>query len=452
MKKYRYIGHRVWALMLCAAVLLSAVMVLGGCETNVEQPVFDTRLNFITNSGLSIYRIVYPKDHCPGTVLGAAEELQSVMTEVLGVDVALTDDHGSANADDGLQPYEILVGCTARSESQNAISGLGADEYVIRVVGHKIVIVGNSNRATLTGVRHFITQVLGYVDGAPTVTGADVKIEANYSVNGWYEVSHVVNTVQDTTLPSAPFCAKTLYVIPMPKNASDRLTATTLQGLIAMQGSEQIYLKTQENEQQLDALAQSGVLLYEKTDGEQLWTTGRLLNYYASRLNGYILCSSETGSESQSVAISLAHHLGAVVVTEKNESIAQAAGLSCVLDVSDKDDAWLRASGYFSLMNKALAVEPGTSTEPALIDYVVMTGCYYYNYTGVDDYMHLQQFKFLNEGAYLLTVKDQLGRGLSFDAINVRLYPMPLDYLYNLSVISGCMPRELDEALFGKRS
>jgi len=351
-----------------------------------------------------------------------------------------------------LQPYEILVGCTARSESQNAISGLGPDEYVIRVVGHKIVIVGSSNRATLAGVRHFITQVLGYVDGAPTVTGADVKIEANYSVNGWYEVSHVVNTVQDTTLPGAPFCAKTLYVIPMPKNASDRLTATTLQGLIAMQGSEQIYLKTEENKEQLSALAQSGVVLYEKTDSEQPWTTGRLLNYYASRLNGYILCSSETDSESQSVAISLAHHLGAVVVTEKNESIAQAAGLSCVLDVSDKDDAWLRTSGYFSLMRKTLAVEPGINTEPALIDYVVMTGCYYYNYTGVDDYMHLQQFKFLDEGAYLLTVKEQLNRKLSFDAINVRLYSMPSDYLYNLSVISGCMPRELDEALFGKQS
>jgi hypothetical protein len=218
-----------------------------------------------------------------------------------------------------------------------------------------------------------------------------------------------------------------------------------------MQGSEQIYLKTEENEKQLSALVQSGVVLYEKTDSEQPWTTGRLLNYYASRLNGYILCSSETGSESQNVAISLAHHLGAVVVTEKNESIAQAAGLSCVLDVSDKDDAWLRASGYFSLMRKMLAVEPGVNTEPALIDYVVMTGCYYYNYTGVDDYMHLQQFKFLDEGAYLLTVKEQLNRKLSFDAINVRLYLMPSDYLYNLSVFSGCMPRELDEALFGKR-
>ena len=450
MKKYNVSGRRVLSAVLCVAILLSIAAMLGGCETSIEPPAFDTRLNFITNSGLSIYRIVYPRDNCPGSVLAVAEELQGVMTEVLGVDVALTDDHGSANADDSLQPYEILIGNTARSESQNAISGLGADEYVIRVVGHKIVIAGSSNRATLAGVRHFITQVLGYENGLPTLTGADVKIEANYNVNGWYEVSHVLNTVQDTTLPNAPFSAKTLYVIPMPKNASDRLTAATLQGLIAMQGSEQIYLKTEENAEQLEALEQSGIVTYERTDGEQLWTTGRLLNYYASRLNGYILCSPEAESESQGVAISLAHHLGAVVVTEKNESIAQAAGLSCVLDVSDKDDAWLRASSYFSLMRKTLAVEPSETSEPALIDYVVMTGCYYYNYTGVDDYMHLQQFKYLDDGANLLTVNDQPERKLSFDAIGVLLYPMPARYLYNLSVISGCWPREVDEALFGQ--
>ena len=450
MKQYQQMGRRFLSLLICAVMLLSVCAMLSACETNVEQPVYDTRLNFITNSGLSIYRIVYPKDNCPGAVRTVSEELQGVMTEVLGVDVALTDDHGSANADDSLQPYEILIGSTARSESQNAMSGLGADEYVIRVVGHKIVIVGSSNRATLAGVRHFITQVLGYADGAPTVTGTDVKIEANYNVTGWYEVSHVVNTVQDTTLPASPFCPKTLYVIPMPKNVSDRLTAATLQGLVAMQGSEQIYLKTEENTEQLDLLAQSGIVLYERTDGEQIWTTGRLLNYYASRLNGYILCSSEADSESQGVAISLAHHLGAVVVTEKNESIAEAAGLSCVLDVSDKDDAWLRASSYFSLMRKTLAVEPGKTSEPALIDYVVMTGCYYYNYTGVDDYMHLQQFKYLDEGAYLLTMKNSLSRALSFDAIGVRLYEMPSGYLYNLSVVSGALPREMDKALFGK--
>jgi hypothetical protein len=40
---------------------------------------------------------------------------------------------------------------------------------------------------------------------------------------------------------------------------------------------------------------------------------------------------------------------------------------------------------------------------------------------------------------------------LSFDAIGVRLFEMPNQYLYNLSVVSGRMPRELNEALFGKK-
>jgi hypothetical protein len=145
--------RRAIAMMLSFAALLLLMGSFAGCETPSEPPVYDTRLNFLSDSGVSIYRIVYPKESCPATVLTAAEELQSAMQEALGVDVAMTDDHGTANATDQLQPYEILIGETARTATQNAMTDLDGDEFIVRVDGHKIVIVGATNRATCAAVR-----------------------------------------------------------------------------------------------------------------------------------------------------------------------------------------------------------------------------------------------------------------------------------------------------------
>ena len=43
-------------------VVLSLVMLLplllAACDTVTAQPVYDTRLNFLTNSGMSVYRVV----------------------------------------------------------------------------------------------------------------------------------------------------------------------------------------------------------------------------------------------------------------------------------------------------------------------------------------------------------------------------------------------------------
>jgi hypothetical protein len=424
-------------------------MMLVGCETAAEPPVYDTRLNFLTNNGVSIYRVVYPTENCPDTVRSAAEELQAVMQEVLGVDVAITDDKGTANATDQFQPYEILIGRTARAATQKVLPELDGEEFIVRVDGHKIVIVGATNRATYAGVRHFIENVIrqGTVeDGKPVV-----KIETDYEYLGKYTSPKQPSVAGNTTLPVAPYRPAVLYTVDQPDKKADQITLATLQGLSTLYSSEQVFILRKGNEAQLTSLVEQGAIAINHNDAEQTWTLGRLLNYYSNRLSGYILCSMDTTSESTEVAINLAHYLNAVVVTPENEEVAQAAGLSLVLDVTDKDDAWLRTTPYFGRMSKMLAVEPDIEQSIAFVDYVVMSGCYYHDYRDGDEYMHVQSFKHLDKGAYLLSLPtDDIHQTLTFDAIGVVVLTPGEALWTNLSVLMSADASGIEQQLTAK--
>lgn len=429
-------------------LLLTVVPVLAGCQPT-QPPVYDTRLNFLSSSGVSIYRIVYPEENCPNTVLTAAEELQAIMGEVLGVDVAITDDKGTANAIDQFQPYEILVGETARTATQKALPELDGEEFIVRVDGHKIVIVGASNRATCAGVRYFIDNVIkqGSVEhGRPVV-----KIETDYEYYGQYESPKQPAVAGDTTLPVAPYRPVILYAVQQPEQLDNQLTLATLQGLSTLFSSEQIFVLKQNNQTLLDTLVAQGASVTEHNDEEQTWTLELLLEYYRDRLSGYILCGDAV-SESAEVAINLAHYLGAVVVTPENEALAQEAGLSLVLDVTDKNDAWLRTTPYFEKLSKTVAIEPDMAQGFAFVDYAVMSGCYYRDYCSGDEYMHIQSFRYLSAGAYLLCVPtDDVHQTLTFEEAGIEMLTPDSLYYENLSLMISANAKETEAILIAKK-
>ena len=437
-------------MVLCLLMLLSCAL-LSACTGPIEPPVYDNRLNFLSNKGVSIYRIVCPMEGCTAQVSEAASRLQEAMQYMLGTEVILTDDRGTANAADQLQPYEILIGETARTESQAVLPELRRDEYVIRVVGHKIVIVGQSNRATAEAVDDFIANVLGYSQGvdAPEDALSQMKIEKNYDKKGKYECLQVPNEGGDMTLPAAPYRATLLNVVTAPENAHDRLTLATLQGLSTQYGSEQIFILNEGQDAILQDITAGGVTLMPHNDDGILWSLETLLAYYSEHVYGYILCSSDLSSESAQVAVNLAHQLNAVVVASENELTAMSAGLSMILDVRDKDDAWLRSSEYFALLDHKVSIEPDADCELALADYVVMTGCYYYDYRGIDEYTHVQTFKHMERGGYLLSVAhDDKHHHVLFDAIGVTAIAFPDAHEVNLSVLSAFIPQQIQDALF----
>lgn len=431
-------------ILLCMAMLMP--MMLTGCETPGEPPVYDTRLNFLTTNGVSVYRVVYPMTDCPQTVLSAAEELQAAMQEVLGVDVDLTDDKGTANAVDQFQPYEILVGQTARTATQTVLPEIGGEEFVIRVDGHKIVIVGASNRATYAGVCYFIENIIrgGEVEDDKPV----VKIATDYDYRGKYVSPAVPAVAGNSKLPTAPYRPTVLYTVDQPEGVANQITLATLQGLSTLYSSEQIFVVREDNEALLASLVEGGAVITDHNDAEQTWTLGRLLCYYSNRLGGYILCSMDTASESMEVAVSLAHYLNAVVVTPENEEVAQAAGLLRVADVTDKDHAWLRTTPYFEKMSKTLAIEPDMAQGVAFVDYAVMSGCYYYDYRDHDEYMHVQSFKHLDAGAYLLMLpNDDVHENVTFEAIGIVTLAPEKTLWHNLSVLMSAEAAKIEELL-----
>ena len=433
--------------ILCLFML--ALPLLTGCDSSGDT-VYDSRLNFVTTNGVSVFRIVYPQNDCPVAVLDAANELQAAMQEVLGVDVAITDDKGSVNATDQFQPYEILVGQTARAASQKVLPELQDDQFIVRADGHKIAIVGGTNRATVAGVRYFIQNVIRKgetEDGLPVV-----KIEKDYEYRGEYELPKQHAVAGNTVLPVAPYRPVMLYTVDQPTNVSDQVTLATLQGLSALYSSEQIFVLREDNRAQLAALTEQGITVIDHNDAEESWTLPLLLEYYGKRLNGYILCAADEASESAEVAISLAHYLGAVVVTTENEEVAKAAGLSLVLDVTDKNDAWLRTTPYFDQMSRVVAIEPDVSFGMAFVDYAVMVGCYYHDYRGGDEYMHIQTFKHMAQGSYLLGLPtNDVHRTLTFEAAGISVLTPDVLYRHNLSVLISANAKEIEAALLASK-
>lgn len=426
----------VLCLLLAVLTILSACLV--ACK-DAPPPVVGLR--FLSSDNVSIYSVVYPGKECPEQVRLAAENIRDAMQTVLGTEVRLKADDDENDHDDPTLSYEILVGETNRQESTDALKDMGAEGYTVRVAGKKIVVTGKSNRAIGEAAEHFMTDVLKY-EGSSTPVNASLTIDKEYCYDAEYEIPKIMNSV-DTLVTCAAYQATTLYRVAVPADQSDALTLATLQGLMANCSSEQILLTAGAYEEYLPYLTSGQVTgrevtVTDKNDDGKTWTLELLLQYFAPKVKGYLLCDADFSKESPSVAVSLAHQWNAVVVTTGNEQRAKDAGLTCVLDVTGKDDQWLRNSPYFDQLNREIAVEQPIGMSPKLVDYAVMSGSYFYFYDGGDLYTHAQKFKFLDEGGVVIGWNNTLGEYStvrSLSSINLQL--IPADHAYNLSTLSG---------------
>ena len=242
----------------------------------------------------------------------------------------------------------------------------------------------------------------------------------------------------DPAVPKAKYQATTVYYLDMPASFSDKLTAATLQGLVANLSDEQIllragaylnYEKYMKNEW--------GVKTAVKVD-KKATSVAALLTHYKDLLKGYILCSKDENSESGSVAISLSGVLGGVVVTPENKDICEKLGLECLIDVSGKDDKWLRSSEYWDKLNKDIAFEQPLNMAPKLVDYAAMCGAYFSFYNGHNAREHTTKYSFLNAGGIVFGYNNTLGEYetvASFSSKNIQM--VPSDHACNLSTLSG---------------
>ncbi len=152
------------------ALIFTIVMCLGlfvGCSgdsetvSNTSDPAdvstfFSAEdVKYIDANGESVYRIIRPDGN--EEVASCTSYLFKQLKSKLGVNVKNT-----ADSDDGIDAYEILVGETNRPETAKAkeylvnnVSGRFND-YIICTIGKKIVIYSRSNDGLMDGCEYFV--------------------------------------------------------------------------------------------------------------------------------------------------------------------------------------------------------------------------------------------------------------------------------------------------------
>ena len=445
MKKSRWIKFFKAVGMVLAMCLLMSV---ASCTTppSEEKTPEDTDQTpakpqvVLAEGGVAKYVIIrsdLTDSNSPETTLSL--QVKKALQSVSGAEFELKTDWENKN--DNAEIKEILIGKTNRAESAAAIAEIpGEDEYLIRVTGNKIVIVGNGELALTEAINYFLNQYAGWYAEDNYTQKQTLSMDEDAAYAGKWTVPVYDEEPWLADIVCAPNRATKILLLDAP-GGDNSLTLATLQGLAAANSTTQILFRSGSWSKYLESIKDIGpdgfgAKVLEKNAAGQAWSVATLLEEYSSMLEGYILC--DTGDESVNVAITLAHYLKAVVVTPSNVAVAEKAGLSMVLDVTEYDDAWLRESKYFDMLVTDVAVEQPANMAPRLVDYAVMAGCYINFYNGNDAEEHAKMFDFLDDGAIVIGWNNTLGEYdtvLSYSRLNACL--IPADHACNLSTLSG---------------
>ena len=179
----------------------------------------------------------------------------------------------------------------------------------------------------------------------------------------------------DAVFPKPEQREKLYIVQSVPQSSDDLLTLVSLQGLLARNSKSGIIIEYDSSVKSYTSMLRSYYSdVCKMTYSSGLWST---VSSEIDSVDGYIL--TDRGDDSINVANSLAAQLNAIIVTENNRAAAENRGLKCLLDVSDKDDAWLRQSEYWDKLDKDIAFMINTGYTEHLRDYAIFCGSYVFS-------------------------------------------------------------------------
>ncbi len=132
---------------------------------------YDSVYNTVAGTDIGLFTVVKPKEY--SYLIGMQVEDFIKYYNSMGFEIPYVDDL------DQEVPYEILVGETSREESK-AVTVEG-DNYVIKVVGTKLVIKGGNELSTYRAAKHFVDLVKA------TKTDGFFNWTDGYVINGKYD-------------------------------------------------------------------------------------------------------------------------------------------------------------------------------------------------------------------------------------------------------------------------
>ncbi len=178
---------RFVSLIFAILLALSAVSCAGGdnpaettetsatAETVPETEPVPEVVSLIGAGGEAIYQIIRP-DEGSDSEKQAGIDLKKSLKTLTGAEFSLSSDFLMPNQtlDDLAEVPEILIGATNRPESIAAREGLTVNDYVIRVIGSKIVIAGGCDLMTKRAIEEFLS-MLGAENGFSLDKTTDIR-------------------------------------------------------------------------------------------------------------------------------------------------------------------------------------------------------------------------------------------------------------------------------------
>jgi len=135
------------------ALLLASLVLLAGATPGAPRTAAGALV--LAERGRSTYSVVIAAEAAPAT-RHAAEELVDFLAQMTGARLALVNDASTPTK------HEILVGPSSRLTKLGVkLADLGAEGYLLRTVGERLVIAGAEPRGTLYGVYGLLEEHLG---------------------------------------------------------------------------------------------------------------------------------------------------------------------------------------------------------------------------------------------------------------------------------------------------
>ena len=258
------------------------------------------------------------------------------------------------------------------------------------------------------------------------------EIESVVTTNAPKEEMFVWEGEYASVLPKAEMPTK-LYLSGVPDNDFDLLSMVSLQGIMARNGTERLLIQYDSS---TTLFLNTAKALYPDVSTGYVTSLWSFLKKDPTRVSGYIL--TDLHDDSINVATSVAGFMNAIVVTLHNKNEAEKLGLTCLLDVTDKDDSWLRRSEYWDMLNRNVAFMHNPDNLENLRDYAIFCGAYMFTDNLATQEEITAKVGHMNNGFLLLGWNTKCGeldtvRALSKENGSI----IAADYAKNLATFSG---------------
>ncbi|MBQ8510947.1 MAG: endonuclease/exonuclease/phosphatase family protein [Clostridia bacterium] len=240
------------AALLVTAVLITAATV-SAC-TGADAPSDDTSdaitadapeltgLELISD-GKTAFTIVRSDSADDDATVSLLNRLKTAFKEKAGVSIALDNDWVKKGSEPDSETYEILFGPTNHPESAQALEGVKYSDFVIKMIGNKIVINGYTVQTRAKAVTYFITNILSRAaEGQDLIfTEADNYVsESKYlletvTLGGQSLADYTITVADDASYVAQDFArrlrssiaGKSGYYLPIAETAEGKIISVT---------------------------------------------------------------------------------------------------------------------------------------------------------------------------------------------------------------------------------